>query len=87
MKPLIKIRKKTLQDRDLCRILIEARSAMRSAARNKAIRDRKSAAEVSLEVGYADSLALEMSTRCMRVSQFATAMDVVKEYVDIEMIN
>ena len=86
MKPEIKISSHLIKQKCLCRILIEAHSAMIRQAELRARRQHAPAAQIRLARGDADRYALQMSTRCMKVRDFEEALDIVREYVDIQII-
>lgn len=86
MKPRITIPRATLEQGDLCHILIDARAEMISTAAQKAREETKTAIAVSEARMNADRLALQMSKRCMHVNSMREALEIVKEYVDVEIL-
>ena len=76
----------TLAQCDLCKILLLARTAMLNTAAREACKTETTALAVNLARMDADREALRMSERCMRVHSFAEAMEIVKEYVDVEIL-
>lgn len=86
MKPTIRIPRTNIERCDLCGILIEARAEMISTAAQKAREEKKTAIAVSEARMDADRLALQMSKRCMRVNSIHEALEIIKEYVDVEII-
>lgn len=86
MRPNIYVRQQLIDQQDLCRIIIDARTAMISSTVAKAKQGRASVDEMKLAAADADRLALSMATRTMRVRSFDEALQIVKEYVDIKIV-
>lgn len=86
MKPVLKVPKHRIETQNLCRILIDAREAMiEDAARCSRLRG-ESAAEIRMWRGDADGKAIWMSKRCFSARTFNEGLEIVKEYVDIQII-
>ena len=86
MKPVLKVLKHRIETQNLCRILIDAREAMiEDATRCSRLRG-ESAAEVRMWQGDADGKAILMSKRCFSARSFNEGLEIVKEYVDIQII-
>lgn len=86
MKPVLEVLKHRIETQNLCRILIDAREAMiEDAARCSRLRG-ESAAEIRMWRGDADGKAIQMSKRCFTARTFNEGLEIVKEYVDIQII-
>lgn len=86
MKPVLKVLKHRIETQNLCRILIDAREVMiEDAARCSRLRG-ESAAEIRMWRGDADGKAIRMSKRCFSARTFNEGLEIVKEYVDIQII-
>lgn len=85
MKPTITVQRTILEQGDLCKIILNARTEMINAAGLKAREQKKTAFESSLMRSDADRLAIKMAERCMYVNSMHEALEIVKEYVNIEI--
>ena len=86
MKPTIGIAKTTFEQGNLCHIILLARTAMLNTAAREARSTKTKAFEIGLARMDADKEAIKMAERCLHVKSFAEAMEIVKEYVDVEII-
>lgn len=86
MKPLVVVNHTDIENDDLCKILLDARSAMILGATKQARLEKKSASEIRMSRMEADRMSIKMSGRCMKVGTMQEAMMIVREYVDIEII-
>lgn len=85
MKPTITVQRIILEQGDLCKIILNARTEMINAAGLKAREQKKTAFESSQMRSDADRLAIKMAERCMHVNSMHEALEIVKEYVNIEI--
>lgn len=85
MKPIITVQKTTLEQGDLCKIILNARMEMINAAGRKAREQKKTAFETSLMRADADRSAIKMAERCMYVNSLHDALTIIAEYVDIKI--
>lgn len=86
MKSLVVVRKTDIENEDLCKILLDARSAMILGATKQARLANKTASEMTQARMEADRSAIKMSADCMRVGSMKEALEIVQRYVDIEIV-
>lgn len=86
MKFLVVVKHTDIENGNLCKILLDARSRMIFGATTLARLEKKSASEINMSRMEADRMSVKMSERCMKVGTMQEAMMIVREYVDIEII-